>query len=238
MSYRHCVGQTLTAIEFLGHFDRAIHRRVATATLEKRGPNQWRVKIRRRGYPLQTRTFETKATAARYIRRIEREMDGGVFVSHREAETTTLGELLERYLEEVTPKKKGADSESYRIRALLRHPLAARRRMSSYTVVQVSDTHLSRTHGYFYDNWLAFLAEMEALTPDLVLHCGGLSFNARTRPGIWISPRSRWIAFGATGWRVYRRRVWMKLKPAFFRRWMLLNNRTPNHTSYVPPRRA
>ena len=99
---------------------------MATATLEKRGPNQWRVKIRRRGYPLETRTFETKATAERYVRRIEREMDEGVFVSHREAESTTLGELLERYLEEVTPKKKGADLEIYRIRALLRHPLAAR----------------------------------------------------------------------------------------------------------------
>ena len=54
--------------------------------------------------------------------------------------------------------------------------------MSSYTVVQVSDTHLSRTHGYFYDNWLAFLAEMEALTPDLVLHCGDLRFNAPYAP--------------------------------------------------------
>ena len=96
------------------------------ATLEKRGPNQWRVKIRRRGYPLQTRTFETKATAIRYARRIEREMDEGIFVSHRGADHTTLGELFERYLEEVTPKKKGAESEHYRIRALARHPLAAR----------------------------------------------------------------------------------------------------------------
>jgi 1,4-alpha-glucan branching enzyme len=49
------------------------------ATLEKRGPNQWRVKIRRRGFPLQTRTFETKATAIRYARRIEREMDSGAW---------------------------------------------------------------------------------------------------------------------------------------------------------------
>ena len=54
--------------------------------------------------------------------------------------------------------------------------------MSSYTVVQVSDTHLSRTHGYFYDNWLAFLAEMETLAPDLVLHSGDLSFNAPDAP--------------------------------------------------------
>ena len=49
--------------------------------------------------------------------------------------------------------------------------------MSTNTIVQVSDTHLSRTHGYFHDNWLAFLAEMEALQPDLVVHSGDLSFN-------------------------------------------------------------
>jgi integrase len=53
-------------------------------------------------------------------------MDQGLFVSRFEAETTTLGELLERYLEEITPAKKGAGAESARIRALLRHPLANR----------------------------------------------------------------------------------------------------------------
>ena len=53
-------------------------------------------------------------------------MDRGVFVSRVEAESTTLRELLERYLEEVTPLKKGAASESARIRAFLRHPLTQR----------------------------------------------------------------------------------------------------------------
>jgi len=33
------------------------------ATFEKRGDLQWRVKIRRRGFPLQTRTFNTKGEA-------------------------------------------------------------------------------------------------------------------------------------------------------------------------------
>ena len=96
------------------------------ATIESRGAYQWRVKIRRRGYPIQTRTFETKAAAERYAREIESEMDRGVFVSRTEAENTTLSELLNRYLEEVTAKKKGAHAESYRIRALLRHSLAFR----------------------------------------------------------------------------------------------------------------
>lgn len=49
--------------------------------------------------------------------------------------------------------------------------------MSSATVVLVSDTHLGRDHAYFQDNWEAFLAEMEALKPDLVIHAGDVSFN-------------------------------------------------------------
>ena len=50
--------------------------------------------------------------------------------------------------------------------------------MSSHVVVQVSDTHLSRSHAYFQDNWLAFVDEIEALGPDLVVHSGDLAFNA------------------------------------------------------------
>jgi len=53
-------------------------------------------------------------------------MDQGLFVSRAEAESTSLGELLQRYLAEITPSKKGADPESARIRLLLRHPLANR----------------------------------------------------------------------------------------------------------------
>ena len=64
------------------------------------------MKIRRRGYPTETRTFETKAAAERYAREIESEMDRGVFVSRTEAENTTLSELLNRYLREVTAGKK------------------------------------------------------------------------------------------------------------------------------------
>lgn len=53
-------------------------------------------------------------------------MDQGLFMSRAEAESTTLGELLERYLSEITPAKKGAGPESSRIRVLLRHPLSKR----------------------------------------------------------------------------------------------------------------
>lgn len=96
------------------------------ATFRKRGPYQWQAQVRKKGYPLQTKTFQTRAAAEQWAREVEHEMDRGVFVSRAEAESTTLRELLERYLEEVTPGKKGAAPEAARIRALLRWPLAQR----------------------------------------------------------------------------------------------------------------
>ncbi|MES2710252.1 MAG: metallophosphoesterase [Pseudomonadota bacterium] len=50
-------------------------------------------------------------------------------------------------------------------------------------LIHVSDTHLSRTHGYFTDNWRAFKAEMEAAPPDALVHGGDLSFNGPVAEG-------------------------------------------------------
>ena len=96
------------------------------ATFRKRGPYQWQAQVRKKGQPLQTKTFETRALAEQWARAIEVEIDKGVFVSRAEAESTTLKELLERYLAEVTPLKKSAASETNRARALIRLPLARR----------------------------------------------------------------------------------------------------------------
>jgi len=53
-------------------------------------------------------------------------MRRGRYVSLREAQETTLGEALERYLREVTPTKKGAEQEGRRIQAWMARPLASR----------------------------------------------------------------------------------------------------------------
>ncbi|EAT15532.1 hypothetical protein [Desulfuromonas acetoxidans] len=96
------------------------------ASIGKRGPYQWQVKIRRKGYPLQSKTFETEVEAKKWARLIESEMDRGVFHSQVEAENTTLDEALERYLQEITPSKKGAKQERSRINILRKSPLAPR----------------------------------------------------------------------------------------------------------------
>jgi len=96
------------------------------ASIRKRGPYQWQVKIRRNGYPVQSKTFETEDDAKKWSRLIESEMDRGVFCSQAEAEKTTLDEALERYLREITPAKKGAKQEKSRINILRQSMLAPR----------------------------------------------------------------------------------------------------------------
>ena len=96
------------------------------ASFRKRGSGGWQAQVRRKGYPPQSKSFATRAAAVQWVRSIEYEMDQGLFVSRNEADTTTVAELLNRYLQEYTPHKRGAGPEAYRIRALLRHPLANR----------------------------------------------------------------------------------------------------------------
>jgi integrase len=100
------------------------------ATFRKRGPYQWEAQIRRRGYPAQSKTFETKAEAEAWANMIESEMSRGVWVSRGDAEATTLYEALTRYEAEVVPSKKGAAQEESVLRAcksedLAKRPLAA-----------------------------------------------------------------------------------------------------------------
>ncbi len=96
------------------------------ATIRKRGEYQWEAQIRKKGFPNQTKTFNTKPEAEAWAAVIESEMVRGVFISRAEAERTTLGEVIDRYISEVTPNHRGSDSESLRLKAMRRHALASR----------------------------------------------------------------------------------------------------------------
>ena len=67
------------------------------ASIRKRGELQWQAEIRRKGFPDQRKTLNTRAEAEAWARQIENEMDRGIFVSRAEAESTTLSAALERY---------------------------------------------------------------------------------------------------------------------------------------------
>ena len=95
------------------------------ASIRKRG-DSWQARVNRKGYPEQIKSFTSRNDAAAWARLLESEFDKGIFVSRTEAENTTLKELLNRYLLEVTPYKKGAQVERYRINAWLKSSLANR----------------------------------------------------------------------------------------------------------------
>jgi integrase len=95
------------------------------ASIKKRGPYQWQVRIRRKGHPPVFKTFNSKADAEAFAATVESEIARGLFIHRGEAERTTLKEALTWYLEEVTPTKKGAFQETSRIKQLLKTRLAA-----------------------------------------------------------------------------------------------------------------
>jgi integrase len=107
------------------------------ATIIKRGDGQWQVKIRRSGYPVQSKTFAIKGDAEAWARLVESEMDRGVYVSRVEAERQTFGDILKRYAKEVSPTKRGCAEEELRIQALLR------RSVSQYSMATLSSQKIA-----------------------------------------------------------------------------------------------
>jgi integrase len=94
------------------------------ATFRKRS-NSWQARIQRNDYPDQSKSFNTRAEAVTWARKIEAELDVGINTQRINANNTVLlSELLERYKNEVTVHKKHSSAEAYRINFWLRHPLA------------------------------------------------------------------------------------------------------------------
>lgn len=92
------------------------------AVIEKRGPYQWRVKIRKKGFPTQTKTFSDKKNAEAWARKTASEMERGVFISSSAAEQTTVSEVLDRYEQEVFPRlADGGKRDRFRLALLKTH---------------------------------------------------------------------------------------------------------------------
>lgn len=96
------------------------------ATIRKlRG--RWQAQVRRRGMKPRCKSFDTKLEAEKWARDLEAQVDRfGMAPDTKILESTTLGDLLERYQREVSPMKRGAAQEIQRIDVLRRHDLAYR----------------------------------------------------------------------------------------------------------------
>ena len=113
------------------------------ATIRKRGNLQWEARIRRKGYPVTCKTFETRDSAEKWSREIEGEMDRGIFVSRQEAEQYTLRECLDRFIEEYIPRLKQQHNEKQRAERLKKRKLADRI-MASIRAKDIADFRRER----------------------------------------------------------------------------------------------
>ncbi len=94
------------------------------ATIRKRN-DKWQVQVRRQGFPLYTRSFINRRDAETWARITESELDrADLPTDTRTLNNTTVGDLLRRYRDTITPKKRSAPIERYRIAVILRHPIA------------------------------------------------------------------------------------------------------------------
>ena len=97
----------------------------------------WQAKIRRRGFPVQSRTFESRKAAEDWGKVIEAEMIRGVHVDRTKAEHTTLGQVIEDYIQRVAPTHKGGEAEILRLKRFLREEST----LSTYSLANLQTRH-------------------------------------------------------------------------------------------------
>jgi len=98
---------------------------------------KWQARVIRNGQSPLARTFFTKQDAERWARQTETLIDKGSFIDPGLAERTTFKEIIERYIVEVTHLSRSHKEDSYRLKAISRHPIA-KLNMASLSPSQVA----------------------------------------------------------------------------------------------------
>ncbi|NHZ38585.1 site-specific integrase [Massilia aquatica] len=101
------------------------------ATFRQRS-GTWQARVRVKGFPVETKSFDSKAAAQRWAREIESSMDNGGHQHSSKGAEILLREVLQRYMEEVTPTKRGAKREAEGIAFMQRNKVA------SYSMAKLS----------------------------------------------------------------------------------------------------
>ena len=132
------------------------------ATFRKRS-DKWQVRIQRKGLPDLAKTFESRRDAESWARQLEAEMDRGAYLDRGEAERSTLGDLLRRYLHEITPQKKSWFSETKRIEKFLRDEAICQYKTTALTgkvLAEWRDKRLKEVSGSSVNRELGILSHV------------------------------------------------------------------------------
>lgn len=91
------------------------------ASIRQRG-DKWQARVHRKNHKTVVQSFNSKADALKWARNIESQLDLGMFAPKQEM--PRLRSMVERYVSEVTPAKKGAAQERYRAQQIKKTQLA------------------------------------------------------------------------------------------------------------------
>ena len=92
------------------------------ATIRKRG-NKWQVQIRRQDANPITKSFLSNSAAKRWAIQTEALVEAGKY-THQQQTSYSFKDLLVRYRDEISPKKKGALEEQYRLNVIIRDQIS------------------------------------------------------------------------------------------------------------------
>ena len=107
----------------------------------------WQAVIRKKGFPDQSKSFQFKRDCEIWAIDIEAQMHRGTFNDMSEAESLTIAKGLEKYLEEITPKKKGSYQDTNRIKKLIANTKISSKTLAtfkSYDCAKYRDEMASR----------------------------------------------------------------------------------------------
>jgi len=127
------------------------------ATFRKRN-DKWQARVQRSGQSSIAKSFNTKADALKWARNVESQLDLGILAPKQTM--PRLMPVVERYVEEVTPTKKGESQERYRANQFRRTKLADMPldKITGEVVAQYRDARMKEVSANTVRLELAFLS--------------------------------------------------------------------------------
>ena len=127
------------------------------ATYRKRN-DKWQTRVQRSGLSSIAKTFNNKADAIKWARNVESQLDLGILAPKQTM--PRLMPIVDRYVEEVTPTKKGDSQERYRAKLFSKTKLADMqiKKITGEAVTQYRDARLKKVSTNTVRLELAFLS--------------------------------------------------------------------------------
>ncbi len=127
------------------------------ASVRKHG-DKWQARVQRKGQLSLAKSFNNKADALKWARNVESQLDLGTLAPKQTMPRLML--MVDRYVEEVTPTKKGKSQERYRANQFRKTKLAGMQldKITGEVVAQYRDERLKQVSANTVRLELAFLS--------------------------------------------------------------------------------